>query len=136
MDLARVYIGLNDLHIDLKLDNLFEPLADGTVQRFRESYAGRFGVAGFTHPARGRPISCRLLLAEMARLGCSFAVARRSFRADVPAPEIAEAISAVRSCHADLRRRDTASILRDQADLQTMLASLRAAPSPHPFAVS
>jgi hypothetical protein len=129
LDLARVYIGLNDLHIDLGRDSLFDPLADGTVQRFRDSYGGRFGVAGFTHPALGRPIGCRLLLAEMAQLQCSFAVARRSFRADVPAGGIPDAITAVRACHAQLLAREPVAVLRDHAELQASLQSLRR-PSP------
>lgn len=136
LDLARVYIGLNDLHIDLGLDDLFDPLADGTVQRFRDSYGGRFGVGGFTHPALGRPIACRLLLAEMARLHCSFAVARRSFRADVPASAIPEAIAAVRHCHAGMVARDARAILDDHAELQASLPARQPATgSPRPVAV-
>ena len=130
LELARVYIGLNDLHIDLGRDSLFDPLADGTVQRFRDGYAGRFGVAGFTHPARGRPIPCRLLLAEMARMDCGFAVARRSFRADVPMPEIADTIGAVRGCYAQLSAREPLTVLRDHAALQDALQDLRLASPP------
>lgn len=125
LDLARVYIGLNDLHIDLQREHLFDPLADGTVQRFRDHYGGVFGVAGFTHPSLGRPIECRLLLAEMARLRCGFAVARRSFRADVPATRIPDAIAAVRSCYAQLLAREPVAVLRDHLELQASLQSLR-----------
>jgi hypothetical protein len=89
LPLARVYIGLNDLRIDRGRTDMFEPLWDGTIDRFRATFDGQFGVAGVTDPDRGAPIPQRDLLAVMARLRCDFGVARRSFRADVRASEIA-----------------------------------------------
>ncbi|MGH8516019.1 MAG: hypothetical protein ACREUE_01030, partial [Panacagrimonas sp.] len=70
------------------------------------------------------------------RLQCSFAVARRSFRADVAEADIADAITAVRRCHAALLARDAKSVLRDRAELQALLESLRTAPSFRSAAVS
>lgn len=93
--IARVYIGLNDLRIDRGHTDLFEPLRDGTIDRFRAGYAGRFGVAGVTDPDRGTPVPQRELLAVMARLRCDFAVARRSFRADVPVEDIASTLARI-----------------------------------------
>lgn len=118
LPLSRVYIGLNDLHIDTGSEHLFEALVDGSVDRFRETYAGRLGVAGFTHPARGRPVPCRLLLAEMARLACGFAVARRSFRAEVPETEIAATLAELRRCFDVLRTRDARAASQDRVALQ------------------
>lgn len=136
LDLARVYVGLNDLHIDLAREHLFEPLVDGTVERFRATYDGRFGVAGFTHPAQGHPVPCRLLLAEMARLRCDFAVARRSFRADVAVAEIPGAVDAVRRCHAALVAREPEMQHADHAGLQQAIATVRTAPVPQTLPAS
>jgi len=44
--------------------------------------ARHLGFAGLTLPEGGRPVPCRLLLAEMARLGADFTMLRRSFLRD------------------------------------------------------
>ena len=85
LPLAQAYVGLNDYRIDNGHLGLFEPMVDGTIDRFRDDYPGALGVAGITHPDRGSPIPQRLLLADMVRLGCTFGVARRGFRADIDA---------------------------------------------------
>lgn len=118
LPLTRVFIGLNDLHIDLGTANLFTVLCDGTIERFRQQYHGRFGFAGFTVPGKGNPVPCRLLLAEMARLSCSFAVARRAFRADVPIDGIQEALFETREVYSGLLARSTDSISSDYRELQ------------------
>lgn len=118
LPLARVYVGLNDLQIDTGRPNLFTALCDGTVRAFRESFSGKFGVAGVTLPELGRPIPCRLLLAEMARLGCEFGVARRSFRADVPEAGTATATEKIRDAYQSMLLRDNDQIVADHAALR------------------
>jgi hypothetical protein len=118
LPLSRVYIGLNDLHIDRRAASLFSPLCDGTIDTFRRSYTGPgFGFSGVTRPDRGRPIPCRLLMAEMARHGCDFVVARRSFRADVPIGDIGDAVRSIRQVYANLRHRDAKTSAADHAEL-------------------
>lgn len=126
LPLARVYMGLNDLHIDTGSDNLFSALGDGTVEEFRSAFSGKFGVAGVTRPGCGRPLPARLLLAEMARLSCDFAVARRSFRADVPALELPAALREIRACHRRLTQRNAAEVAVDHAAFLEALAGVTA----------
>jgi hypothetical protein len=124
LPLSRVYIGLNDLQIDLGNANLFSALCDGTIDAFRERYSGALGFAGVTRPDLGRPVPCRLLMAEMARQSCCFAIARRTFRADVPQADIARATRALRTVFAELRQRDAQAIAADYAALRAHVARL------------
>ena len=135
LPLARVYVGLNDYRIDRGHAGLFDPLLDGTVDRLRDEYSGALGVAGVTDPARGRPVPQRLLLAEMARLRCGFAVARRSFRADVQRVELAAVVQRIDLEYAALLARDADAVQRDRilllqaagSALDVSLASARVA---------
>jgi hypothetical protein len=117
LPLSRVFIGLNDLQIDTRRPVLFSALCDGAVETFRAHYEGPLGFAGVTHPDLGYPVPCHLLMAEMARLSCSFAVARRSFRADVSRPDLGPALHAIRTRYAELRRRDIQAVAADHEQL-------------------
>ena len=130
LPLSRTYLGLNDLMIDTGGTNLFSPLCDGRVDAFRASYRGAFAMAGVTHPDLGSPIPCRLLLGEMARNACSFAVTRRSFRADVPIDGIGAALRAIRDCYAALRGRDERSVAADREEMCARVAQLAASAGP------
>jgi hypothetical protein len=116
--LSRVYVGLNDLRIDRGSDNLFEPLADGTVDEVRSWVTGPlFGVAGLTVPDSGSPVPSRLLAAELARLRADFTFLRRSFLADTAGRPLAPAVAAIRSHLAGLDRRPAGERVRDRLDL-------------------
>lgn len=123
--LARCFVGLNDLHIELGAPHIFTPLCDGAVEGFRRAFDGHFGVAGVTRPTGGAPVPCRLLLAEMARLGCAFAVARRSFRADVPMADLPTAVFEIRTAYAQLLGRSSEEIAEDRRTLQALVAGLQ-----------
>ena len=126
LPLSRVYVGLNDLCIDLGRANLFEPLVDGTLERFRDSYPGRLGFAGVTRPERGAPIPQRLLLAEMARLDCSFGVARRAFHADVAREEIGQALADIAATWRSLEARTAPERDADHAKLERAVLGVTA----------
>jgi len=83
LPLTRVYLGLQDLAIARGTPNPFRAIADGIVERVRRAFHVPFGFAGLTLPEAGAPIPCRLLIAEMARLSCSFSFLRRSFLRDI-----------------------------------------------------
>lgn len=84
LPLSRIYVGLNDLAIERRSSNIFDALADGTVERIRRHCDGvPFGLGGLTLPDCGWPIPCRLLMAEMIRLGCDYSFLRRSFHRDM-----------------------------------------------------
>lgn len=97
LPLSRVYVGLHDLAIERGSTNPFEAVADGTVERVRDACTMAFGFGGLTLPDRGTPIPCRLLMAEMARLGCRFSFLRRSFLRDVPPEKFEEGVRAIRA---------------------------------------
>lgn len=124
LPLTGVFVGLNDLRLELRGAGLFDPLLNGVVDSFRASYAGRLGVAGLTHPDAGHPIPQRLLLAEVSRLGCAFGIARRSFRANVPPERIAETLTAINAEMDRLAGRDEVEIERDRARLREAVAEI------------
>jgi hypothetical protein len=127
LPLAHAYVGLNDYRIDNGHGGLFDPIVDGTIDRFRDDYPGALGVAGITHPDRGSPIPQRLLLADMVRLGCTFGVARRRFRADIDADAIAGGIAASGMEVARLQARSSDEAATDRAALAVAVSRIRSA---------
>jgi hypothetical protein len=130
MPLSRVYVGLNDLMISSGGSNLFQPMIDGTVDSIREQVGAlRFGVAGATRVDGGYPVPCRLLLADLARLGADFTMLRRSFRRDVKSDEIGLAIQGISTQWRDLHARTQFEISRDRAAFTAVVARLGSEPS-------
>jgi HpcH/HpaI aldolase/citrate lyase family len=117
LPLSRVYVGLNDLMIDRGASSLFEPLVDGTVEGIRGHFEMPFGVAGLTLPDLGFPVPCRLLIAEMTRLGCDFSFLRRSFLRDVERGSIAAAVDDIGKAIDGARRRKPKTIEDDRGEL-------------------
>ena len=99
LPVSRAYVGLNDLSIELGNSSIFVPLVDGTLDRLRAALPCRFGFGGLTVPDRGAPVPSRILIGEMARVGCEFGVLRRSFVRDVPATEMATAAGRIRAAY-------------------------------------
>ncbi|MFO1448371.1 MAG: hypothetical protein U1F61_26785 [Opitutaceae bacterium] len=122
LPLARVYLGLNDLLIQRGRGHLFSPLIDGTIEQFRASYHGQLSVAGVTLPGSGHPIPCRLLMAELARLGCNFGVGRRSFRRDIPLEALRPGVFAI---HEEWRKLQHRSDGQREVDQQAFVSLVR-----------
>jgi hypothetical protein len=121
--LSRIYVGLNDLRIARGSSQLFEPLIDGTVDQVRSSVEQvPFGVAGLTRPDAGWPLPCRLLLAELARLGTDFTFLRRSFLADTAGRDLAREVPLLLDAVSRARDR-TPEVVR--ADREDLVAALR-----------
>jgi 2-keto-3-deoxy-L-rhamnonate aldolase RhmA len=79
---TEVYIGLNDLHLDMKLKFMFEPLANGLVDKIVETIkqAGLpFGFGGIARVDEG-VIPGELVLGEHLRLGSNSVILSRSFQ--------------------------------------------------------
>ena len=123
LPLTRVYVGLNDLAIERKSRSIFEPLVDGLVDRIRPLFHVPFGLAGLTLPEGGRPIPCRLLIAEMARLACAFSFLRRSWRRDVAGRDARNELLRVRSAVDLAGRRSPDDVARDRAELAGSVAA-------------
>jgi hypothetical protein len=127
-DLARlpldaVYIGLNDLSISRGSHFIFSAVRDETVRRMREAFAGRqFGFAGVTALGRGFPIPCRMLLAEMVALDCTFTFARRSFRKHMAGRDVAQGVARIQAYWQMLMDRDPDRIERDRTRLANLIA--------------
>ena len=117
MPISRAYIGLNDLAIERGSANLFEAVADGTVERVISLLEVPVGFGGLTLPDRGSPIPCRLLIGEMARLSCAFSFLRRSFHRDVEERQLPEAVRSIRSALAAARRRPAVQVTEDRRAL-------------------
>jgi len=117
LPLSRVYVGLNDLSIERRSRSLFEALTDGLVDGIRPYFGVPFGLAGLTLPECGRPIPCRLVIAEMARLSCGFSFLRRSWRRDMAGRDPRVEVPRLKAAIESSRRRSAGEIARDRADL-------------------
>jgi hypothetical protein len=109
-----VYVGLLDLALSRGEGNVFRPLADGTADRLRETFATpRFGIGGVTVVDGGSPVPCRMLLGELARLDTHIAFARRSFKRDTADRDLSVEQDRLRTTWRTLRQRDPASVEDD-----------------------
>ena len=89
------HIGLNDLRIAYGMHFIFEPLADGTVERLCRKFAARgleYGFGGMARIGKLLP-PAENIVTEHYRLGSSMVILARSF-CDVKAMESLEAIEA------------------------------------------
>lgn len=86
LPLTRVHIGLNDLHLDLGQDFMFQPLAEGMLDEaasaFRENGI-RFGIGGIARAGEGI-VSPEHLLGEHVRLGSDAAILSRTLHRGAP----------------------------------------------------
>ena len=80
LGLSRVHFGLNDLHLELKSEFMFQPVADGMLDdaaaSLRES-GTRFGIGGLARWGEGE-VPPKLVLAEHVRLGSDAAILSRT----------------------------------------------------------
>ncbi|KKN23954.1 hypothetical protein LCGC14_0899690, partial [marine sediment metagenome] len=86
LPLTRLHIGLNDLHLDMKLDFMFQPLADGTLEDAAEAlraHSVRFGIGGIARAGEGI-VSPEYLLGEHVRLGSDAAILSRTLHRGAP----------------------------------------------------
>lgn len=82
---SEVYIGLNDLHLDLGLAFMFEPFSNGMLERAAEiiNAAGKpFGVGGIARVGEGT-LPGEMVLGEHLRLGSSQVILSRTFNRDI-----------------------------------------------------
>ncbi|MCG3470203.1 CoA ester lyase [Xenorhabdus bovienii] len=78
---SEIYIGLNDLHRDLGLNFMFEPLTNGVIDNLVSiiKAAGLpFGFGGIARIGEGM-LPAELILAEHVRLGSSSVILSRTF---------------------------------------------------------
>lgn len=86
LPLTRVHIGLNDLHLDLKQDFIFQPLAEGMLDEAAAAFRAngvRFGIGGVARAGEGI-VSPEYLLGEHVRLGSDAAILSRTLHRGAP----------------------------------------------------
>jgi len=82
---SEVHVGLNDLHLDMNLKFMFEPLVLGMIDRAAEVVLGagiRFGFGGIARVGEGA-IPGEMVLAEHERLGSTGVILSRTFHRDL-----------------------------------------------------
>lgn len=80
-DVSRIHIGLNDLHLDMELNFMFELMSNGIVDKMAEICRNAripFGVGGISTMDQGL-VSGWLVLSAHARLGSEWVILSRSF---------------------------------------------------------
>lgn len=122
--LAEVYVGLNDLHLSLGRRFMFEPLAEGLVDRVaalaRRHQVG-FGFGGIARLEEG--LLCgRDVLAEHVRLGSRSVILSRTFHRSESSQSFEEEVAALRQAEAALALRTGEQA---QADADRIAATIR-----------
>lgn len=124
--LDEIHFGLNDLHLDMGLDFLFEVLAGGFMD-LAASQCLEAGIPfGFGGVARvgGGELPARLILGEHERLGSTAVILSRAFTggaktlADMPADlDLNAEVARVRECLEGLAERDDDQREADRLEL-------------------
>lgn len=126
--LYEVFVGLNDLHISLGCRFMFEPLAQGHVDRVAAAahrHGLRFGFGGIARLDEGL-LPGRDVLAEHLRLGSQAVILSRTFRGDDPAAALASGVTALRAAERALRQRSPEQIEDDRQRIAARIAQLAA----------
>jgi len=128
---TEVYIGLNDLHLDMRLAFMFEPLANGMVDQLASTIKAAglpFGFGGIARVGEG-VIPGERVLGEHLRLGSSIVILSRTFhRKSESASEFKANLSLkmelekLMAAWEVLKMRDSAQIKADHQQLQAVVA--------------
>jgi hypothetical protein len=126
--LQEIYVGLNDLHVSLGQPFMFQPLADGTLERVAavaQARGLRFGFGGIARLDEGL-LPGRDVLGEHLRLGSGAVILSRTFhRADSDAV-FEQEIAALRGAEAQLARRTPGECAADAARIRAAIAGIAA----------
>lgn len=128
--LEEIYIGLNDLHLDMKLNFMFEPLVNGMVDKLAaivKSANLPFGFGGIARVGEG-VIPGEVILAEHVRLGSSSVILSRTFHRDFgDAPVATRAVefkcelAKLMTLYEELGCRSETKVLADQQRLKRLV---------------
>ena len=134
---SEIYIGLNDLHLDMGLRFMFEPLANGLVDELAEiiKNAGLpFGFGGVARVGEGI-IPGELVLGEHLRLGSSSVILSRTFQRNLrkskrsgelqfvfdPGRILTMQIQKLKAAYAELMLRNEKQIEADRQKLRNLV---------------
>lgn len=129
----EVYIGLNDLHRDMGMSFMFEPLTDGTVDKLAKviNLAGLpFGFGGVARIGEGL-LPAEKLLAEHVRLGSSNVILSRTFHRRSESVNELESymclkteVGKIQGCIEQLAGRNESEECVDSMEVKTIVQSI------------
>jgi 2-keto-3-deoxy-L-rhamnonate aldolase RhmA len=130
---SEVYIGLNDLHLSLGQRFMFEPLADGMLDRaaaqLREAGVP-FGFGGLARVGEGL-LPAEMIVAEHVRLGSTCAILSRTFHRQAASLEalLAEMdfpreVDLLREAHARTLGMDAAALASNHSEVRRIIARI------------
>ena len=131
--LEEIYVGLNDLQLSLGLRFMFEPLADGSVERVARvarSHGLRFGFGGIARLDEGL-LPGRDVLAEHLRLGSQSVILSRTFHRS-SALDFEREIAGLRAAEAELALRTPAQVEADGRRIAAQIRAIAAGLAPCP----
>lgn len=121
--LTRIHIGLNDLHLDMKLSFMFQPIADGILEEAcaaMRSAGVVFGIGGVARAGEGI-VSPEYLLGEHVRLGSDAAILSRTFHRGAQTirelqgvMDFAAEVSALRAIHSGFKAANVDALERNR----------------------
>jgi 2-keto-3-deoxy-L-rhamnonate aldolase RhmA len=118
--LDEVYVGLNDLHLSLGMSFMFEPLANGMVERvlrMAQAHGKRVGFGGIARMNEGE-LPGRAVLGEHVRLGSQAVILSRTFhRFDVGGDSMStmrEEVALLRQCEHEAQARSSQAVESDR----------------------
>jgi len=127
---AEIYIGLNDLHLDMQLSFMFEPLANGLVDQLADiikEVGLPFGFGGIARVGEG-VIPGELVLGEHIRLGSSSVILSRTFHRKSEHPSefkaninLQEELNKLVKAGEELKMRTPGQTQRDHQRLQEVV---------------
>ena len=91
-DVYELYVGLNDLHLELQSKFMFEPLADGLIDCVADAAIKngiRFGFGGIARVGEGA-VPGEMVLGEHIRLGSKIVILSRTFYRNTLSPNAKE----------------------------------------------
>ena len=125
--LEEIYVGLNDLHLSLGCRFMFEPLADGSVERvarIARDHALRFGFGGIARLDEGL-LPGRDVLAEHLRLGSDAVILSRTFHRD-SGMDFEREIAALRRAESELAARAPTQVAADAVRIAARIRDIAA----------
>jgi hypothetical protein len=130
--LCEVFVGLNDLHLSLGCQFMFEPLAQGlldSVAHRVSAHGLRFGFGGIARLGEGL-LPGRDVLAEHLRLGSQAVILSRTFhRPDAPGAAVhtfEAGVESLRNAERVLRMRTPGQVDADRLRISALIGSVAA----------
>jgi len=126
--LQEVFVGLNDLHRSLGLRFMFEPLANGLLDRIATVVHGqglRFGFGGIARLDEGM-LPGADVLAEHLRLGSSSVILSRTFHRSESGIPFEDEVAALRAAERRLSARGPQQVEADRVRIASSIERIAA----------